>query len=1062
MSESLKDLTINIVAFLMTATAAIAIKYAVPELGDSYVQVVAGLVALLIVFLIWRFGWRPREEDLRVRRAHERALRSIAEEREFLTKQLESVKAELRELKRKIARQPDAVSTLAETIQAKRDEHRDILTHLSFLKGEPVKGPQEELVFPADAVRGLLDAAWQSIPAGVIGLPLVTLIWALVFEFIGGAMGISAGLLVALASYLLFIRFATPEYHLQLLKQTKTRLPFTVHVFLVVTPFALLLYFLIQLLSTMPQEFRTSFPDGVNWLGLWIAIILNGVAQAGLIITIPRARGFTDWIERILLGAASVLVIGVALFGVAVQGYLVVLIVVRGDISSLLHAWAELDAYCKAVRPGMIDQTLLALQLVSREIASASPQARVISAVILPLVVLLPSALSKLGKMLKARRKILAIEESVQLVSIYSPLSRTPSLRGLQLNGVNLAGWNLEGADLRESDLTGAVMTETKLCEAKLQGTILKGARLKKADLRHASLREADLEGADLTEAVLACADLSDADLRRARLRGAHLFRSKFAGTDVAGARVSGRHWIWPQSLPINPGQTIADDVPEAGGLNCDGKPLTWNEHEEITRTPGWRRFSRVLGCPEETRFTGRVYSHEPEGIILYAERTSGLTLLGDGERWRLCGLPLDSDDEGEQPKVLLENITDCRHIKVSKDRTTIAAVVWEDGRHAIYILRAKNDWEPTKIVEDCRRWLGSDLYLADDGTMIGTDFSECSVLLESEGWKRHAISGSSFSGNTGLYRISDNGRTVTQGRGTGIVVWDVWHDWKPYFVSVVPTKMTEDMRYSLGMEYNYEVGSESRIVLGAGYTRKQKYALVLANRVPGEYSQALIWESRGEIKVHAVAESNDCGIFSVDKELTSCSVYGIRRKTDWEPELILTAGRYVGWVVDKSLDGDFFVLAIQEQPYAIYAIRLRNDAWESYRLFSDVTSDVGDRPISAIVAPDRRHVAGMSISSDTRELVLRCVTPDGKPVGEWPLGEYLMTRGGRIEFSPDSQWLSYLVETVSDAGRRPRRMIRRIDSSEERELYSYAYYPTRDKVYIGWVISGTQSQPVA
>lgn len=101
-------------------------------------------------------------------------------------------------------------------------------------------------------------------------------------------------------------------------------------------------------------------------------------------------------------------------------------------------------------------------------------------------------------------------------------------------------------------------------------------------------------------------------------------------------------------------------------------------------------------------------------------------------------------------------------------------------------------------------------------------------------------------------------------------------------------------------------------------------------------------------------------------------------------------------------------------------------------------------------------------MSSDTRELVLHCVTLEVKTVGEWPIGEYLIARDGRIEFSPDSQWLSYLVETVSDAGRQLSRMIRRIDGNGEHRLYSSSYHPTEGKAYIGWVISGAQSQPVA
>ena len=1065
MSESLKDLTINIVAFLMTATAAIAIKYAVPELGDRYVQVAAGLVALLIVFLVWWSAWRPREDDLRVRRAHERASQLIAEEQEFLTKQLESVKAELSELERKIAKQPSVAEELTEVIRAKRDELKDLMTRLSFLKGEPVTGPQG-LVFPSDAARALLHIASQSIPADTIGVPLGALIWALIAEFVGGALGISAGLLIGIESLLLFVRFIAPEYYSQSLKQSAPRLPLPVHMFLVTAPVSLFIYFILQLLYTS-QGFQANLPYVVNWVGLAVAIIFIGIAWAGLVFS-PPPESIREWAKGILISAVWVIMMGGYALCIAASLYLVVLVIITGDFSFFQRAWAELNAFA-ALRPGLIDQILFLFQLFSGELGKAFPQARIISAVILPLVVLIPNALSSLTKLSKARNKIAAIEEAVQLVSIYSPLSCTPSLRGLQLSTVNLtgwnlrvnlAGWNLEGADLSGSDLTGALLDEANLYKARLQGAILKKASLKKADLRYANLRKADLEEADLTWAILACADLSDANLKWARLWGAHLFRVKFAGADVKGAQVSERHWVWPQSLPINPRATLITPFP-VGDLNCKKEPLTDSEWAELENTAGGRRF-KIPGFDEMLTKRGDrfvSYPHEPNGIILYAERMSSFGLYGDGERWKLCGLPLDSK-ENQQPEVLLENITDCRSIKVSKDRTAATAVVRENERNAIYILRAKDGWKPVKIVDDCRQWLEGDLYLADDGTAVGTSgfVGPVSILLEEEGWKRRVIG----SDSTGFYRIWDNGRTITQGRDAIIVVWDIWHDWEPYIINPVPSKIAREAR-RLDIQFNYKIGGEARVAMAAGYVgrgkHRDKHLLFLAERVLGKYSSKVIWESPDEIKAHAVAPSNDCAIFSiVDKKLAECSVYGIRRETGWKPELIITAGRYVGQVVDNSLDGDLFVLAIQEQPYAIYAIRLRDGNWESYRLFSDVTSDVGARPISAIVAPDRRHVAGLSVSSDTRERVLCCVTPEGKTIGQWPIGEYLIARGARIEFSPDGQWLSYLVEIDSDGGRQLSRMIRRIDGSGERELYSFIYYPTEGRAYIGWVVSGVQS----
>lgn len=96
----------------------------------------AGLVALLIIFLVWRSVWRPRAEDLKVRRAHQRALQSIAEEREFLNKQLESVKTELLELERRVAKQTAKDGTVTETIQSRRREYEEIQKRLSLLNGE--------------------------------------------------------------------------------------------------------------------------------------------------------------------------------------------------------------------------------------------------------------------------------------------------------------------------------------------------------------------------------------------------------------------------------------------------------------------------------------------------------------------------------------------------------------------------------------------------------------------------------------------------------------------------------------------------------------------------------------------------------------------------------------------------------------------------------------------------------------------------------------------------------------------------------------------------------------
>jgi hypothetical protein len=47
-------------------------------------------------------------------------------------------------------------------------------------------------------------------------------------------------------------------------------------------------------------------------------------------------------------------------------------------------------------------------------------------------------------------------------------------------------------------------------------------------------------------------------------------------------------------------------------------------------------------------------------------------------------------------------------------------------------------------------------------------------------------------------------------------MVWDYWHDWEPRFISLVLPKIMKRLS-SEGMQRNYCVGGESRVILGAG-----------------------------------------------------------------------------------------------------------------------------------------------------------------------------------------------------------------------------------------------------
>lgn len=450
----------------------------------------------------------------------------------------------------------------------------------------------------------------------------------------------------------------------------------------------------------------------------------------------------------------------------------------------------------------------------------------------------------------------------------------------------------------------------------------------------------------------------------------------------------------------------------------------------------------------------------KPQGIVLYTE---GATLF--------ASYP-DSQRESWQARVLLKNILNWKNVKVSKDRATVVAVVNEQDRYAIYLLRARADWQPIRIVEDCRPWppansiFTDDWGLADDGSAIWTKDSECSVFLEPDGWKRVTI-------NTGDWRtrVSDNGRTFAASTGRrepGIIVWDAWHKWEPRLVRVVPH--LRDYPYSPWKEY--ALGSSSGVVIASGYSlRAKKFRLFLADQTHGKRSQAIVWESPDEIHIHAAAESNDSVIFSTNKELSSCSVYGIRRASRWKPELIFTAGRYVQRVEYVSPSGDLFVLSLQERGHpgagskvlydTGYAVTLQNDTWMSQRILPDIP-DLGiygfaPSPLVA-VAPDQHHIAGICEREVEGEFeaniagkpVLRCVTPEGEVVGEWPAAI------GRIEFSPDAQWLTYVLETGGEG----RRLARRIDGSGEFELFRYSRQRYARRRYVGWVKSATESQP--
>lgn len=260
---------------------------------------------------------------------------------------------------------------------------------------------QRKLTHPTDILRPDIEVKLESVKNTLFGWPLAALIWVLGFEFNDSPLGISIGLLAAIMVYAAFTMFFTPKYYSAPTGTTRIGLRDFWGWFLLITPAALFLYFILRLLSvTTLTEFRTSFPLGINWIGLWSSIILNGVIA--LIIGWITRSDFT--LFRLIFPALTVI-----WFVMMVLAYLVVLVIISGNVDSFVHEWMKANAYIKSTGLGFIDQMLFVSKLISQEINKTTMQSRLIAAVALPLIISLPGQFYWLNWISKEQQKTSAL-----------------------------------------------------------------------------------------------------------------------------------------------------------------------------------------------------------------------------------------------------------------------------------------------------------------------------------------------------------------------------------------------------------------------------------------------------------------------------------------------------------------------------------------------------------------------------------------------------------------------------------------------------------------------------
>lgn len=404
-------------------------------------------------------------------------------------------------------------------------------------------------------------------------------------------------------------------------------------------------------------------------------------------------------------------------------------------------------------------------------------------------------------------------------------------------------------------------------------------------------------------------------------------------------------------------------------------------------------------------------------------------------------------------PLIAGEISSDIHMVQMSRDRSTVAAVVQEDKGTMLYIFVAPNWDEPlvTRNAQEVYRSLDHEgfprLWISPDESKVhltNPNRGLTYVFRKANEWRREEI-----------VHLRDKTSQIATDKISGR--FECALDVGPSSLSgdVIMAAVHSELAQSRGLFYLLLDIFSGDTAIGRLY---------ILERRGNDYDRypVLAVPSGMFLEREAVSESGDTAVAIVRRrvglgESIIAHFYVMRRddpeqrwlprepmrpeKTKW---LIMSPnGRVL--IVSVKRDSETFGVPTAYVPYDAYAVVWDGQNWsEKHRLFGPFDMDRFWQVELFEISPDNTMIGGWEHVPGTGHYLCIAKVTDGQRVGEFPIGSV------GYAFSPDSQWITYRCVEPDSTGTRNlwNRYVARVDGSGRRLLLST---PIEGHHLVGW-----------
>ena len=418
----------------------------------------------------------------------------------------------------------------------------------------------------------------------------------------------------------------------------------------------------------------------------------------------------------------------------------------------------------------------------------------------------------------------------------------------------------------------------------------------------------------------------------------------------------------------------------------------------------------------------------------------------------RLCKIPAAGGIlQCVSPPFAGEISSEIDMVQMSRDRSTVAAVVREDKGTMLYIFAVPN-WDEPLVTRNAqyevyrsRDYEGFPrLWVSPDGSKVhltNPNRGLTYVFRKANEWRPEEISGV----RDEISRISAETSAELDGG-----------------LAVGPSSLSEDVImvgvYS-GLVQSRGLFQRLLDVFSGGTTAAHLYIL---ERRGNDYDRypVLAIPSGMSLQMKAVSENGDTAVAIVRPigHAEPIRHFYVMRRDDpeqrWLPREPIRPEE-TRWLV-VSPDGRVLIVSVKRDsetsgvptayvPYDAYAVVWDGQNWsEKHRLFGPFDMDRFRRKDLFETSPDNAMIGGWEHTPGTGHYLCVAKVTDGQRVGEFPIGS------GGYTFSPDSQWITYRCVELDSTGTRFlwNRYVARVDGSGRRLLLST---PVEGHHLVGW-----------